>query len=44
MRRRTIGYIRVSTDKQTIDNQRLAILDYLQKDQGKTVDDWIEAV
>ena len=24
----TIGYIRVSSDKQTVDNQRLAILDY----------------
>ena len=24
----TIGYIRVTSDKQTVDNQRLAILDY----------------
>ena len=38
---KTIGYIRVSSDKQTVDNQRLAILDYCNK-QGIKVDDWIE--
>ena len=37
----TIGYIRVSSDKQTVDNQRLAILDYCNKQDIK-VDDWIE--
>ncbi len=37
----TIGYIRVSSDKQTVDNQRLAILDHCNK-QGFKVDDWIE--
>lgn len=30
---KNIGYIRVSTDKQTTDNQKLAILDYSQKHQ-----------
>jgi DNA invertase Pin-like site-specific DNA recombinase len=38
---KTIGYIRVSSDKQTVSNQRLAILDYCNK-QGVKVDDWIE--
>jgi DNA invertase Pin-like site-specific DNA recombinase len=37
----TIGYIRVSSDKQTVDNQRLAILDYCNNRDIK-VDDWIE--
>ncbi len=37
----TIGYIRVSTDKQTVDNQRLAILDYCHRNQFQ-VDDWID--
>ena len=37
----TIGYIRVSSDKQTVDNQRLAILDYCNKQDIK-VDNWIE--
>jgi DNA invertase Pin-like site-specific DNA recombinase len=37
----TIGYIRVSSDKQTVDNQRLGILDYCNKQDIK-VDDWIE--
>ncbi len=37
----TIGYIRVSSDKQTVDNQRLAILDYCNNQDIK-VDDWIE--
>ncbi len=38
---KTIGYIRVSSDKQTVDNQRLAILDHCNKQDIK-VDDWIE--
>ena len=37
----TIGYIRVSSDKQTVDNQRLAILNYCNK-EGIKIDDWIE--
>ena len=37
----TIGYIRVSSDKQTVNNQRLAILDYGHKKDIK-VSDWIE--
>jgi DNA invertase Pin-like site-specific DNA recombinase len=37
----TIGYIRVSSDKQTVDNQRLAILDHCNR-QGLQVDNWIE--
>ena len=37
----TIGYIRVSSDKQTVDNQRLAILDYCNK-QNIKVNNWIE--
>ena len=38
---KTIGYLRVSSDKQTVDNQRLAILDYCQKNDLR-VDDWID--
>jgi DNA invertase Pin-like site-specific DNA recombinase len=37
----TIGYVRVSSDTQTVDNQRLAILDYFNKQDIK-VDDWIK--
>lgn len=37
----TIGYIRVSTDKQTVDNQRLAIHDYCHRNNFQ-IDDWIE--
>lgn len=37
----TLGYIRVSSDKQTVDNQRLAILDYCQAHK-MNVDEWIE--
>lgn len=37
----TVGYIRVSSDKQTVDNQRLAILDYCQTHK-LNVDEWIE--
>ncbi len=38
---RTIGYIRVSTDKQTTDNQRLSILEHVNK-KGGNVDHWVE--
>jgi DNA invertase Pin-like site-specific DNA recombinase len=38
---KTIGYIRVSSDKQTVDNQRLAILEYCQRKKLQ-VDEWIE--
>ena len=37
----TIGYIRVSSDKQTVDNQRLAILEYCQAHK-LAVNEWIE--
>jgi DNA invertase Pin-like site-specific DNA recombinase len=39
-----IGYIRVSSDKQTVDNQELAILKYCQQEgnKAKTVDEWIK--
>jgi len=36
----TIGYIRVSSDKQTVKNQRLAILEYCSKNKLH-VDNWI---
>ncbi len=35
------GYIRVSTDKQTIENQRFEILNYCSK-RGYEINDWIE--
>ena len=35
------GYIRVSTDKQTVENQRFEIENYCQKNQI-TIDNWIE--
>jgi DNA invertase Pin-like site-specific DNA recombinase len=38
---KTIGYIRVSSDKQTVDNQRLVIHDYCHGN-GFRVDDWVE--
>jgi putative DNA-invertase from lambdoid prophage Rac len=38
---KTIAYIRVSTDKQDVNNQRLEILDYARKNDIK-VDDFIE--
>lgn len=38
---KVIGYIRVSTDKQTTENQKLAILDYANKNKIK-VDEWLE--
>lgn len=37
----TYGYIRVSTEKQTVENQRFEILRFAQQ-QGLTVDGWIE--
>ena len=37
---KTIAYLRVSTDKQSLDNQRLTILDYAHK-QGITIDDFV---
>ena len=38
-----LGYTRVSTDKQTTDNQKLLILDYGQKNK-LTIDDIIETI
>ena len=35
------GYIRVSSDKQTVENQRFEITNFCQK-QGLVIDDWIE--
>ncbi len=35
------GYIRVSSDKQTVENQRFEILNFCEK-EGMTVDGWIE--
>ena len=35
------GYIRVSTDKQTVENQRFEIINYAQK-KGFCIDSWIE--
>ena len=37
----TYGYIRVSTDRQTVENQRFEILNFCGK-QGLAVDAWIE--
>lgn len=37
----TYGYIRVSTDKQTVENQRFEINQFCQK-QGIMIDKWIE--
>ena len=37
----TYGYIRVSTDKQTVENQRFEIICYA-KAQNITIDKWIE--
>ncbi len=39
----TIAYLRVSKDSQDVTNQRLAILDFAQK-EGITVDDFMEMV
>jgi DNA invertase Pin-like site-specific DNA recombinase len=38
---RTIGYLRVSSDKQDLEVQKLAILDYCNK-QKLSVDEWIK--
>ena len=35
------GYIRVSTDKQSVDNQKFEILSFAQK-EGMTISTWIE--
>lgn len=35
------GYIRVSSDKQTVENQRFEITNFCQK-QNLVIDDWIE--
>lgn len=35
------GYIRVSSDKQTVENQRFEILNFVEK-EGMTIDGWIE--
>ena len=35
------GYIRVSTDKQTVENQRFEIIEY-SKSQNITINNWIE--
>ena len=37
----TIGYIRVSTDKQTTDNQKLSVLNYVNDHLRGQVDEWI---
>ena len=37
----TYGYIRVSSDKQTVENQRFEILAF-SKSQGIVIDGWIE--
>lgn len=37
----TYGYIRVSSDKQTVENQRFEIRNFCQR-EGLTIDDWIE--
>lgn len=35
------GYIRVSTDKQIVENQRFEIMNFCDKN-GLVIDDWIE--
>ncbi len=40
----TIGYLRVSTDKQTFENQKSEIRTYCNDKLKITVDDWIEVV
>ena len=39
---RVIGYVRVSTDSQYTENQRLAVLEWANR-ENVAVDDWIEA-
>ena len=36
------GYIRVSTDKQTVENQRFEIVEFCSKNNIARIDDWIE--
>ncbi|MBW2624324.1 MAG: recombinase family protein [Deltaproteobacteria bacterium] len=40
---RVLGYVRVSTDRQHTENQRLAVLEWANREQVQ-VDDWIEVV
>lgn len=40
----TIGYLRVSTDRQTVENQKSAIRAYCNDKLKITVEDWIEVV
>lgn len=40
----TIGYLRVSTDRQTVENQKSVIRAYCNDKLKITVDDWIEVV
>ena len=40
---RTVGYLRVSTAKQNVRSQRLAILEYARQ-HGFRIDDFIEAI
>lgn len=42
VRQKILGYIRVSTDKQDLNNQRLELLEYARKN-GFRIDDFIEA-
>ena len=37
----TYGYIRVSCDRQTVENQRYEITEFCKK-EGISIDDWIE--
>lgn len=37
------GYIRVSSDRQTVENQRFEINNFCQR-QALPIDDWIEEV
>ena len=39
---RTIAYLRISTNKQDLDNQRLSILDYAYKNNKIDIDSFIE--
>ncbi len=39
---KVLGYIRVSTDKQTNENQKLAILEYCNDGKNLKVNEWIE--
>ena len=39
---KTVAYMRVSTDRQELDNQKLEVLNYAQK-EGFKIDDFIES-